>query len=160
MGLPKRIKRKFLDEELLFKRMYVTMGAAGSLGKLQNWYTGEFGVNPNTGKPFSREALFQAMWRWALDNLEEARNIYMVYVSYYGESLSKGIWKQTVSSRAIHCLHGGAKKFFAKNPEYILPENEPKEFENTDWKCTHCAVINPPTKSLCVCGESRYYDRA
>ena len=119
MAIPKHMLRKYLDEELLFRRYYEQMGAGGSLQKLQNWYTKEHGVNPNNGKPFSREALSQAMWRWGLRNLDESKKVYTVYVSLFGFYLTDEKWKEFVQSKAKQCLKGAAKRFYREHPEYV-----------------------------------------
>jgi len=122
MAIPKTIKRHYLDEEALFRHMYVDMGTAGSLGKLQKWWTQRDGLNPNTKKMFSREAMYQACWRWALRNLVEAKQIYTEYLVQYGIQLTDDMWTTTVRQRAITCKKTAARGFFRDNPEYAPDE--------------------------------------
>ena len=131
MGMPKSHRRKLLPEEFLFKYFYEKMGKGGSLGKLSTYLTtltahpetGEpfYGYNPDTNLPYSSEAIRQAMWRWAVKNLDEARDIYAKFLlEGYGDILEDDEWIQVVNSQAKSCLKSTYPRFLREHPEYVI----------------------------------------
>ena len=125
MALPKSLEKKYLDEEALFKQYYGgTWGKAATLKKLQGWWTNGHGINPNTGKPFSCEGMSQAMWRWALENLDEAKKIYEKFLLIYGYPLTDEHWKMTITKKAFVCMKGASWKFYRDHPEYAPVEEK------------------------------------
>ena len=133
MGMPKTFKRKFLPEEYLFRYYYEKMGKAGSLAKLsvhlskitEHPETGEVfsGINPNTGMPFSAQAIQQAMWRWALadENLKTSHDIYAKFmIDEYGEYLSDEKWAVIVNAQAKLCLKTAYARFLRRHPEFVI----------------------------------------
>ena len=127
MAVPKSFKEGFLvdDEEELFRQYYDgPWGTAATFEKLQQWWTKQHGVNPNTGKHFSNQAFHQACWRWGLRNLDEARELYAKHVMSFGFYLDDAIWKKTVQERARMCLKTASRTFFREHPEYAPEEEE------------------------------------
>ena len=129
--MPKTFKRKFLPEEYLFRYYYEKMGKGGSLAKLSvhlsklNTHpeTGEVwsGVNPNTGVPFSAQAIQQAMWRWAVTDLDTAKKIYLDYmINEFGEYVTDEQWAHIVNAQAKSCLKSSYARFLRKHPELVI----------------------------------------
>jgi hypothetical protein len=111
-------KVKVLDGEEIFKYYYIEMGNARSYPKLVEWITSKYGLNPETGKKFTISSIWQAAWKWAFKNLDEARKIYSeVYLSQ-GSFLSDAEWWETVSRHAKTILSRPQyKKLIAKYPQ-------------------------------------------
>jgi len=127
MAFPKMIKRQEMEGEALFRHYYIRMGTGGSFRKAAAWYAREYGVNPYNGRPYTHEACVQAMWRWGLENLEEAKRIYMMYVIQFetdnSETLDmEEVWKYNVQRRLLSCYKEGTRKyreFYQDHPEYL-----------------------------------------
>ena len=121
------IKRKTLDGEALFKHYYVRMGTGGSFRKLAGWYEKEFGRNPYTGRAYTHESCVQAMWRWGLNNLEESKRIYIMYIMQFeNDDLETPnldeVWKYNVQRRLLSCYKEGTRQyreFYKNHPEYL-----------------------------------------
>lgn len=128
MSIPRKFGKKFLPEEVLFRLYYddkyyhdgkQPWGKASTYKKLQNWVTQNVGVNPYTGNPFSIAAIQQAQWRWALRNLEDAKDIYVDYCLSFGMIPTGDEWKERINGFARNCLKSsGYKKFIQNHPEY------------------------------------------
>jgi len=122
MSLGKR-KKMILEGDVIFKYYYIDMGIARSYNKLQRWADEKYGINPVTGKSYTTGALWQAAWRWALKNLDEAKKIYENSQLDFGENVSYDEWKQLVAQHVKTCLSKSQRRaFFDANPEYILYE--------------------------------------
>ena len=119
MAIPRTAKNNYLDGRDLFYRLYEKMGRGGSLNKLQ-WQLYNEGIfNTENGKPYSTSAIFQSIWRWMLNNLDEAKPIYKNYILMFGEDFDEDIWTKNVAQRVnSYFTKAQARKFFRDHPEY------------------------------------------
>lgn len=119
-----RNKVKFLDGEAIFRK-YVEMGKAGSFNHLVRWTIAQGIINPVRGKPPSKMALWNAMWRWALHNPEVAKPLYSDYCLQFGDYLSDSEWKELMEWRAFQLLpYSGYRKYLKKHPELVEYANK------------------------------------
>lgn len=97
-----------LNGEELFKKYYVEMGTARSVGKILKQLKKDGVVHPATGRCVTSKAVQDSMWSWAIRNEEEAYKI--VNEAAYNEGdfwtreyfegvLQKHVWRMTKASR-------------------------------------------------------------
>lgn len=112
-----RNRLKFIDGEEMF-RVWTGYGKAGSLRLLREYCKSKGIRNPNTGHPPTIMACYNAMWRWAIRNLDLSRPLYAEYVLLFGDYLSDDEWNTTIESRAHALLTlAGYTRFIKKHPE-------------------------------------------
>lgn len=91
---------KYLDGEKLFHQYWLEMGHARSLLIMQQG----FPINPKTGKRFTRDAGYKAIWRWAClpENYEKAWNIFHLSAGY--EDWLPEQFKDALKEKALFML--------------------------------------------------------
>lgn len=91
---------KYLDGEELF-RTYWGMGEAKSITRLKKWYeSNDKPRNPRTGKYPDRMGLWKSMWRWAVDNMDDAYEIVNKAFMANGETMTRERWQKEMLSKA------------------------------------------------------------
>lgn len=111
-----------IDGKEAFYLRYVEMGTAGSWTKVRDHYKNKGKVSSETGKPFKTMGFYHSAWRWAVRNIEEAKEIYTKYCLMYGESLGEN-WVDVINQRAKRYLNKKEQReFFEKHPEYVIGE--------------------------------------
>ena len=119
-----RWKKKEVDGKEAFLLRYVDMGVGGSWEKVRRHYKNSGKVNSKTGKSFSTMAFYHSAWDWAINNIEEAKEIYTKFCLMYGENLIED-WADVVNQRAKRYLNKPERKeFFEKYPEYNVSDGE------------------------------------
>lgn len=114
-----RNKIKFLHDKELFVH-WTGLGKAGSLKLLVIYSVKEGWLNPKTGRPPTTMACWNAMWRWAIRNMAEARPFYAQYVLDFGDYLTDDEWMEVINDRAKQLLTpAGYRKFLVKHPEVV-----------------------------------------
>lgn len=122
MAKPRGLRKKVLDGKELFYRFYVEMGKASSLPKLAKALQREGIYNYDLGKAFTTGAIFMSMWRWALQNLDEALPVYKKYILEFGEIIPEDDLKAAIVVRVECYLNKTQKReFYEKHPEYHKP---------------------------------------
>lgn len=100
------LDKKYLDGEQLFKVYWQEMGSARSTVRLQRWCLSHSIVNPKTQNVPTRMGLWKAMWRWASENREQAKEIWKISVlDSYAEQANKNYfiemdWKTLILKNA------------------------------------------------------------
>ena len=69
--------KKYLDGEQLFTVYWKEMGTARSTLRLQKWCLANSIVNPKTQNVPTRMGLWKVMWRWATENQDKSKEIWM-----------------------------------------------------------------------------------
>ena len=117
MSLGRR-RQKILDGEAIFNHYYIEMGDGRSYNKLTRWASTKWGKNPETGKDWTTGAVWQAAWRWALENLDYAKKVYADTLLSYGENLTDDEWHEVLSQHAKTCMTKVQyRRFLNKHPE-------------------------------------------
>jgi len=113
-----RRRKRVLDGEALFKHYYLEMGDGRSYNKLARWASDKWGQNPENGKDWTNNSVWQAAWRWAFDNLEYAKRVYSDTLLSHGIVLTDEEWYETLSQHAKTCMTKVQyRKFLNKHPE-------------------------------------------
>lgn len=108
-----------LDGKECFYILYVEMGRGGSLQKLGKHLKNKGVYNAENGKPYSTSALFQSIWRWVLNNIEEAEPIYKNYILSFGRPWNEEKWRMLIHTRAVTYLtRAQARRFFERHPRF------------------------------------------
>ena len=94
-GTGKNYKR-LLDRKQVFE-LHAKLGSIGKVA-LALYDMGIY--NQNTGKKFTDMGLWEASWRYALDNLVEARKVANENVKATGDILSDAEWYKLVVGKA------------------------------------------------------------
>ena len=97
-------KARFLDGEVLFKSYWEEMGTARSIAKLADKCRLEGVRNPKTGKAPTRMALWFSMWNWALQNPDEAYDVFNRGLKLEGDYCSPEEWKEYLLDKAKTAL--------------------------------------------------------
>lgn len=120
MARPFGLRQKLLDGRMLFYHYYEEMGKGTSLNKMARWLYKQGIYNQDTGEEFSTSAIFQAIWRWALQNLEESEPVIKKWLlNNYGEVWSDEQWKHIITERVKRYLNKTQKRnFYDAHPEY------------------------------------------
>lgn len=77
--------------------------------------------NQKTGKPFTDMGLWEASWRYALDNLVEARKVANENIKVTGEILSDTEWYKLVISKAQSLFTQKQYNAFIEKHSYMKP---------------------------------------
>ena len=83
--------RNLLDEKFCWKEW---QKPKGSLLKVITDLNSQGKLNPDTGRPFTPSGIQKAAFRWALDNIEEARRDVEYKLNTDGRTLSERAWKE------------------------------------------------------------------
>ena len=88
--------------EFLYKKYWLEMGTARSLGKLQKWCIENGYVHKTTGKKPTIGAIWLKMWRWALrtKNLKEAEEVFNKASRDSGQFFTHEEWLEFLTSKA------------------------------------------------------------
>lgn len=125
--LPNKMK-KYLDGEQLFRR-YWSMGVNRSINKLQKELAQEGVTSSQNGKTPIKMTIWKAMWRWAVDNPDEAYQIVLAGLRDSGDYVTPEQWEREVLEKRATAYQ--SKKSYRKLKEYYdahsLPyPNSPK----------------------------------
>lgn len=71
----------------------------GSLSKVRGIFADEGLINPNTLRPPTLSAIEKAAYRWALDNLDDARDDLEYAWNSVGKTLTEKDWRQFLSKK-------------------------------------------------------------
>jgi len=74
--------KKYLDGERLFTVYWQEMGDSRTTIRLQRWCLAHSIVNPKTQNVPTRMGLWKAMWRWAVENQDEAIKVWSEGMDY------------------------------------------------------------------------------
>lgn len=91
---------KYLDGKQLFTVYWkdfggpVSIGGAGSITRLVNWCAAQGIRNPVTGKIPSRMATWKSLYRWAVNNIDEAYEMAKSAFFDRGIELTKERWME------------------------------------------------------------------
>jgi hypothetical protein len=98
--------RKLLDEKLCFQ----LWAQLGSIGKVQSHLKLAGIINPNTTKEFSHMAIWNAAFRWVLENMDEARQIF----KDAGSDLNDVQWDEWLIEKAMYVYGASSKGRFMR----------------------------------------------
>jgi len=96
----RKSKREYLDGKKLFEVYWVEMGAARSTAKLVKWCITNMMVSPTTGT-VGRMAVWKAMYRYAVNNVEESYQIAQRGVSQHGDFITREEWQQNMATKVL-----------------------------------------------------------
>ena len=100
-------RREYLDGKKLFEVYWVEMGAARSTSRLVKWCLSNKMISPTTGKT-DRMAVWKAMYRYAVTNIDEAYVIAQKGVSQHGDFITPEEWKQNMASKQFTAFQSKA----------------------------------------------------
>ena len=106
-----RRTKKFLDGEFLFRYYFTEMGAARSHKKLIAYISSQGNTNPKTQRPVSIMAPTWAMWSWAMENSDQAYNIFLDAMYNEGIYHSPEEWDEYLQRHAWQYLKRDPKRF-------------------------------------------------
>ncbi len=126
---------KWLDGRKLFQE-YVEMGSAGSYSKLARWAVSQGMFNPKNGK-VSTMGAYQAVWRWALNNMDEARDLWAKAYKNNGRYLSDEVWRAEIIEKARNYLSRPQyENWLRNNPQFKDGALEYDRLKNAGTKQT------------------------
>lgn len=110
-GKSPRSNPQVSGEEIL--RMWFQLG---SIGKVIEVFTIQGKMNEVTGKPFSREGLTASAYRYVLNNVDEARELFIQNAQMHGQEFNEDEFKRMLVHRANQYLYSkGREKFFKEH---------------------------------------------
>lgn len=109
-------RREYLDGKKLFEVYWVEMGAARSTSKLVKWCLSNKMISPTTGKT-DRMAVWKAMYRYAVNNVEESYTTAQKGVSQHGDFITPEEWKTNMTNKVLSSFQSEAftKKWNKEN---------------------------------------------
>jgi len=92
-------KQKLLDGKQIFIMYYQEMGSARSIKKVIK-QLGASAINPLTGRSVTDMAVWQSMYRWAMNNLDESYQIFNKAIRDEGKFHTEKEWMDFVYEKA------------------------------------------------------------
>jgi hypothetical protein len=94
------------------------MGKGGSYKKLSKALFKEGIYNLDTGRAFTADAIFKAIWRWALKNLDESMPIVKAYELQFGVYRTDKEWIDRLKTRFYLLTEAQQREVLNEHPEY------------------------------------------
>lgn len=115
-------KHKILDGEKLFRLYYLEMGSARSVKKVIK-QLGDSAINPATGRVVTDMAIWFAIYRWAMDNLDASYDIISKAAYDEGVYYPKEQWVAKIEKIAKTCLRNSDKAYKKWQTKHNLSES-------------------------------------